>query len=156
MGTNYYIDIPRKRRLAKKNLKSLIDEDKFDELRDEVNKVLTESYIHLGKKSYGWKFLFDANDCKYYDLTKKGINKFIRENKAIIKNEYGEVIPFDEFWNEIVKVDGWDAEKYHDDTGEPSSYICSMFDPIFEKYKPNMYGEFYSDGFRFTVHTDFS
>lgn len=94
MGTNYYARIiPSKER--KEHLKKLIDEDKFDEIQDEVSQMYgsaTEyndgAEIHLGKRSGGWKFLFNPNFEKYYPLTKEGLMNFLKRDDVIIYSEY--------------------------------------------------------------------
>ena len=94
MGTNYYARIiPSKER--KENLKKLIDEDKFGEIQDEVNQMYGSATkynngaeIHLGKRSAGWKFLFNPNFEKYYPLTKEGLMNFLKRDDVIIYSEY--------------------------------------------------------------------
>ena len=94
MGTNYYARIiPSKER--KEHLKQLIDENKFNEIQDEVNQMYGSSTeyndgaeIHLGKRSAGWKFLFNPNFEKYYPLTKEGLMNFLKRNDVIIYSEY--------------------------------------------------------------------
>ena len=76
MGTNYYARIiPSKARKSK--LKQAIDEDRFDLIKELYNEMYSESnkyeegsVIHLGKRSAGWKFLFNPNYERYYKLTK--------------------------------------------------------------------------------------
>lgn len=159
MGTNFYAVIPVKKR-DKEKAKKLIDENKFKEAADFLEDMTKE--IHLGKRSAGWKFLFNANLGKYYELTREGINKFFAKNNVIIKDEYGSKYTADEFWESELKgiLDkGYDLESYYN---EHQSEICSYFDysqitpPELKKYKPNKYGEFYSDGLRFTIAEDFS
>ena len=95
MGTNYYARIiPSKSR--KEHLKRLIDEDRFSLIKQEVQKMYGESdeyteeagEIHLGKRSSGWKFLFNPNYEKYYKLTKEGLSEFLHREDVIIYNEY--------------------------------------------------------------------
>lgn len=57
--------------------------------------------IHLGKRSYGWQFLWQDNP-KYYDDNLESIKKFLSREDVIIFNEYDERFTFDEFFdNEI-------------------------------------------------------
>ena len=94
MGTNYYARIiPSKER--KEHLKQLIDENKFDEIQEEVNLMYGSdtqysngAVIHLGKRSAGWKFLFNPNFEKYYPLTKEGLMNFLKRDDVIIYSEY--------------------------------------------------------------------
>ena len=87
MGTNYYARIlPTKER--KEKLKKLIDEDKLDEIANLYQELYVDSEIHLGKRSAGWKFLFNPNYEKYYPLTKEGLLNFLKQDNIIIYNEY--------------------------------------------------------------------
>ena len=146
MGTNYYARIiPTKER--KDKLKSLIDEDKFDEIKALVNKTYSspeydydeKAYvggeIHLGKRSGGWKFLWNPNYykvlkghmewedieggkrghwvddgfevAKFYDLTKESIKKFIDREDIVIYDEYGDKQDKEEFWKMALNWVTW-------------------------------------------------
>lgn len=87
MGTNYYARIiPTKER--KDKLKKLIDEDKFFDIELQFEELYKNAEIHLGKRSSGWKFLFNPNYEKYYPLTRKGLMNFLKQDNIIIYNEY--------------------------------------------------------------------
>lgn len=96
MGTNYYARIiPSKKR--KDYLKKLINEDKFIEIDNELesmygrysdDKTSEASEIHLGKRSAGWKFLFNPNYEKYYPLTREGLMNFLKREDVVIYSEY--------------------------------------------------------------------
>lgn len=94
MGTNYYARIlPSHSR--KKKLKRFIDENNWDKIQDMVQLMYgrsteyeTGAEIHLGKRSAGWKFLFNANDEKYYDLNRESLFKFLNKKNVIIYDEY--------------------------------------------------------------------
>lgn len=155
MGTNFYAKIPVKAR-DKERAKKLIDDNKFQEATELLNEFTKE--IHLGKRSAGWKFLFNANDLEYYEPTREGINKFFSDKHVIIENEYGEKFTAEEFWDEIGDFldKGYDIETYYRDHPEYySGYYGRYPEEIYQKYKPNKYGEFYSDGLRFTMTRDF-
>lgn len=69
--------------------------------------------VHLGKRSGGWKFLWNWNDEKYYK-TKDDLLKFIRSGKIV--NEYGEQLDPEEFIQmalEWGQPDGWDSDSYY-------------------------------------------
>lgn len=135
MGTNFYARIipTRKRKDA---LKELIDlSTDFRKIRDEVAATYGETNeynweggeIHLGKRSGGWKFLWNPNQWKvnegsydtkqqkyidnwvvkkYYDLTKESILKFLLRPDVELYDEYGEKFEDKEAWfNEIVARD---------------------------------------------------
>lgn len=95
MGTNFYARIiPSKSR--KEKLKKLIDENYFDDIQSEVANMYGSSdewsknhgEIHLGKRSGGWKFLFNPNYERYYPLTKEGLMNFLKRDDVIIYTEY--------------------------------------------------------------------
>jgi hypothetical protein len=50
--------------------------------------------IHIGKRSSGWKFLWNFNDNKHYS-NKEGLLKFIRSGRIV--DEYGELQDTEEF-----------------------------------------------------------
>lgn len=152
MGTNYYAHIiPTAKR--KEEIKKSIDNNDFKEIQSLVNKTYSSPQydfeehtylggkIHLGKRSCGWKFLWNPNwyklrkghieytdngngsksghwvddgydVFKYYDLTKKSIKTFIDREDVEIYDEYNEKQDKEEFW-EMVK--NWGYEK--DDKG---------------------------------------
>lgn len=70
-------------------------------LNEEMNRLDSSNCIHIGKRSSGWKFLFNHNDWKYYDFTRESIDKFLRSCYEI-KNEYDEILTVDRFWKEYV------------------------------------------------------
>ena len=139
MGTNYYARIlPSKKR--KDEIKKAIDDNDFNKIKNLIEKTYgspcmdyddTTTYcggeIHLGKRSAGWKFLWnpnwykipkghmekEANEnggyrlhwvddgydiFKYYDLTKKSIKAFIDREDVEIYNEYDEKQDKEEFY----------------------------------------------------------
>ena len=94
MGTNYYARILPTLE-EKENLKKLIDSDNFYTIEKEVQRLYGESTeydkgaeIHLGKRSGGWKFLFNPNYERYYKLTKEGLKEFLNKPNVIIYSEY--------------------------------------------------------------------
>ena len=94
MGTNYYARILPTLE-EKENLKKLIDSDDFYAIEKEVQRLYGESTeydkgaeIHLGKRSGGWKFLFNPNYERYYPLTKEGLINFLKRDDVIIYTEY--------------------------------------------------------------------
>ena len=58
------------------------------------DKFRADTYVHLGKSSAGWKFLWNFHDNKYY-FDKDSLFEFIRDGRVI--NEYGQLIPNEEF-----------------------------------------------------------
>ena len=108
MGTNFYAVLPVKKRTTNK-LRELADKldagqnvDIEGEMYD-INQDLKCHEVHLGKRSCGWTFLWDANDLKYYEPTLASIKKFIDDNHAKIIDEYGEEFTWDQFINDEIK-----------------------------------------------------
>ena len=148
MGTNYYARIlPSKER--KKEIKKAIDDNDFNKIKQLIDKTYGRPYydisensfsggeIHLGKRSCGWKFLWNPNwykmskghldekvhnngeksfrwTCdgydifKYYDLTKDSIKEFIYREDVEIYDEYGEKQDKEEFYEMAIN---WGYDK---------------------------------------------
>ncbi len=108
------------------------------------SEFLEDTRIHLGKRSMGWKFLWNWNDEKFYK-TKDDLFKFIRSGRVV--NEYGEVINQEEFIRMALdwgKEDGWDLNTYYEEKG--GGYA-------FGREKDH---ERYVDDLRVSTCTDFS
>lgn len=54
--------------------------------------------IHIGKRSAGWRFLFNHNDWKYY-TTIEELKEFLKECE--ITTEYGTTESFEDFWENV-------------------------------------------------------
>ena len=177
MGSNYYARIiPSKER--KKQIKKAIDKNDFDEIKRLVNITYSspeydyeEGYtggeIHLGKRSGGWKFLWNPNHYKiikghteweefpggrsghwvddgydvfkYYDLTKKSIKEFIFRKDIQIYDEYGEKQNKRKFWNMALN---WGYEK--DDNGSDGETYEKWEMEQNPSYTPRNYANEYS------------
>jgi hypothetical protein len=108
------------------------------------SEFLEGTSIHLGKRSGGWKFLWNWNNGKYYK-TKEELFEFIRDGRVV--DEYGQQIDVEEFITMAVdwgKEDGWDSETYHKEHPEHRTHWSS------EKH------EEYIDGLRVSTSVDFS
>lgn len=160
MSTNYYARVlPSHER--KKELFDAVEANDFPL----INRLTKEMYgtiekdwdtneiiggvVHLGKRSCGWKFLWNPNvfvvrhghmedvngTRKYisepdtalytYPLTKKGLKNFIDRDDILIYDEYDELQDKEEFWNMALTWgyekddEGWDAASYE---GKYTSY----------------------------------
>ena len=138
MGTNYYARIlPSKKR--KDEIKKAIDDNDFNKVNQLIDKTygipiydfiegnFSAGEVHLGKRSAGWKFLWNPNwykmakghteekvndngsktirwvddgydVFKFYDLTKESIKAFIDREDVEIYNEYDEKQDKEEFY----------------------------------------------------------
>jgi hypothetical protein len=114
---------------------------------DEISlwyEFLEGTNIHLGKRSGGWKFIWNWNNGKYYK-TKEELFEFIRDGRVV--DEYGQQIDVEEFITMALdwgKEDGWDSETYYKEHPERITPWSS------EKH------EEYIDGLRVSTCTDFS
>lgn len=97
MGTNFYAmiipkeeDIKRIHRIIDGYLTGNTLEIDDDILKDAVQK------IHLGKRSSGWQFLWQANP-KYYQDNLESIKEFLSRDYVIIYNEYEERFTLEKF-----------------------------------------------------------
>jgi hypothetical protein len=160
MGTNYY-KIPsveemeeRKERLLKEinnisldtmsisnNFRTAIKMDDYNQGTNPWERFTDGVEVHLGKKSIGWKFIWNFHHNKYY-YDKESLFEFISTGRII--NEYGEEIDINQFkeisleWNK----DGYDAEKY----SQEHKVYYNNYD-CYEKY---------IDGLRVSTSTEFS
>lgn len=189
MGTNYYARIiPSKARKSK--LKQAIDEDRFDLIKELYNEMYSESnkyeegsVIHLGKRSAGWKFLFNPNYERYYKLTKKSLMEFLSRPDIIIYSEYCDINnnkysndpdKNNSLWTPQQFMDmathwgydnnAWDGESYEKwelDKNPNYQGYERYGDRCNEKiwkekgYNPSYYN-FYSDGLRWSTCCEFS
>lgn len=199
MGTNYYARIiPTKKR--KQELIEAIENDDFDKVKSIViemydsvdlhyidgDAMLAGGEVHLGKRSSGWKFLWNPNirfkpnmvfqdkngtrnivqdgykTYKLYELTKQGIKSFIDREDVLIYDEYGELQDKDEFFEMALTwgfPDGIDGDEYADKYENARNHYETEYTKFLEKkgFTLNKYRtDFYSDGIRFATYTDFS
>ena len=165
MGTNYY-RIPsieeieeRKEILVKQvsNLdlsvssisRSFRTPRKMDTWDEGVNvweRFTDNILIHLGKRSSGWKFLWNFHDNRYY-TNKEELFGFIRSGRVI--NEYGEEIPVEEFIQMALdwgQPDGYDTQTYYEKNPKDRSSWMEW----------TKYADLSIDGLRVSSSTDFS
>lgn len=160
MGTNFYRIPPHKEMVEKrerlmKTFKEIeltteniergfhiIPTDDRWEYDSPWTEFIEGTKIHLGKRSSGWKFLWNFNKDKYYK-GKESLLEFIRSGRIV--DEYSEELDVEEFidmslsWGED---GGWDLEAYYK---ENPTQISSYGKP-----------ERYVDGLRISDSVDFS
>lgn len=109
MGTNYYLRrIPTKEEIAQCH--KLVDEQKFeyiDIMNDKYGMPYLETVlgkiiekIHIGKKSCGWRFLFQIHNDLYSKNIQSCIDFLKRQTETGMWrfiDEYGEEISIDDF-----------------------------------------------------------
>ena len=150
MGTNFFC-VEKISRKQRSKIKSLLREyiglvDKVDtacdfhELHSKYNKMISDiipERVHLGKRSYGWQFLWDFHDGRYFKANLESIKKFLKDK--IIFDENKEVFSLDQFLNEEI------ADYLYNTDGK-------LYDCV--ELLPSYY--FISDGLRFSKSENFS
>lgn len=168
MGTNFYARIIPK----EEDKQKLIDFIKYNhfnviesfasELYGERNEYTRRgNVIHLGKRSGGWKFLWNSNVIRYvegyldennhyvpvykydyvYPLTKQGITDFCNREDVIITDEYGEQYAPKDFlemafsWGQ---PDGYTGKTYEESHKGESGYKNYYWS---EKYQRGMHSK---------------
>lgn len=181
MSTNFYARIIPTAD-EKQELIDAINSDDFklvEELTQKIYGSRTEyngdgRNIHLGKRSCGWKFLWNPNvvrvwnseECDYqwdyvYPLTKQGIIDFVMRDDVIISDEYNEVLDPEEFLDMAFNwcIDGLDGKEYHTNPKYDAPHYYRNYEDD-QKWKDLGYEveyyDFYSDGLRFSTSVDFS
>ena len=153
MGTNFYCrKINRKhRKMFSDDLNELsqyitynidnIELDLVEKVKEfiESNSDLEEE-IHLGKRSYGWQFLWDYHNGKYFKPNLESIKNFLSQDNIAIYNEYGEHFTVDQLFNDELNNSLY-KDSTHDDgmNGGYSEYYFKS-----------------EDGLRFSKFEDFS
>lgn len=129
MGTNFYRIVTeeemseRKERLIKcindmelspSNIESefsFIEKGEWDRISP-WDEFLNEMKVHLGKRSSGWKFIWNFNKNKYYS-NKEELLKFIRSGRVV--DEYGDLIDNEEFIKDALEWGEKDGYVYNED-----------------------------------------
>lgn len=138
MGTNFYARIIPAIEKQEELIKAIQDND-FDKIKTLVSTMycsididyntdkIIGGEVHLGKRSGGWKFLWNPNiytrrkykkeddrliHCGYvgnylYPLTKEGIKSFIDREDVVIYDEYGEKQDKEEFFEMAINWTTW-------------------------------------------------
>ena len=150
MGTNFYCrKIDKKHRnMFSKDLSALneyillnINNPKIN-LLEEVNKFISdycdfEKEIHLGKRSYGWQFLWDYHNGKYFNPNLDSIKEFLSQDDIIIYDEYENFYEVEQLFNDELS-DCLYKDAIHDDGmgGEYSKYFFKSEDGLrFSKFE---------------------
>lgn len=151
MGTNYYA-VRKATEEQKEKVITLIKDNNFEIANNELQELIKNTKVHLGKSSYGWKFVFNHNNKKFYELNRKSIIDFLNQDNIRIEDEYGNEIYLSAFWKMVKeKENGLDNEQYY------KKYCIEPFtvsNTEFEEYSPS-YNQFYSDGLLFELSDEF-
>lgn len=145
MGINYYVS----KKMSYDKKRQAIRYIKNDEIGGLIDMINSIDRIHIGKYSHGWQFLFNANERRYYDLTRESIDNFIRDENYRFENEYGEIVDPDKFWEMVDETaDGLNGIRY-DAEREPEARERNLH---FFRTAPY---EFYENNLRFSTTTEF-
>lgn len=148
---NFYVKVKLTSK-QKDEIRHYLLEDRYDIIRALLDEAKD---IHIGKSSYGWKFLWDINNFKYFGKSKKEMFDWLKD-KDIIDEEDG-YYTFEQFLNRIRITDGDDIESYHkNDLNSHQDFYNIPIEFPTEGLAVNRYGEFYLDDCRCTCHTNFS
>lgn len=128
-----------------------------------ISEHLSESKIHLGKRSGGWQFLWNHNNFKWYGITLESIIEFLRTTRGVIVNEYGDEFTLKQFIEEEIGDAMYhDTERYINSTDyhrqNPNAFRFSTpreitFDGV--RYT-SAYGDYNIGDIRFSTSTEFS
>lgn len=161
MGTNFYCKrIPKQEQLN--SIAKLVVSKQIDEAIDKLNEV--NEKIHICKCSCGWQVGFDHNNGEYYEPTRKSLEEFLSQPGMVIIDEYNNEYSYDEFWKEIDEHNAnprniWNSKKFTQEItiSDNSSYIClSDIRKVKELFDiDTAYNDFYNDGLRWIVFSDF-
>jgi hypothetical protein len=160
MGTNFYCKhIPTEEEYNK--MQEALTNQQLDKLEELLNEAKKE--YHIGKRSYGWQFLFaphiklrvgfenSGKAVSPWENTLASLKEYLSRPDVEIYDEYGRKFTPDEFWNEEV------GESLYND---PEHYING--EQYYEKYPEEKRYSFLSDteftteeGLRFSTDEDF-
>lgn len=165
MGTNFYMKrIPTEDDIQK--MSTLALEQKLVELQNYVTEMNNE--IHIGKRSCGWKFLFNHQDGEYFDPHhQESLKAWLDDPHYKIVDEYGDEYTFEQFWKMIIDWNSnphnnWDDAAYAKHEREQSRWFnistCNVEEAerIFRRFgvRP-LYHDFWLDGLRYSTSTEF-
>ena len=117
MGTNVYFYRKLDQEILDEIRNDIAQIDNLRDLKRYVNNLFYQDYneIHVGKRSYGWEFVFSEDIfklCGENQISEKSIKDFLSTGELV--TEYGEHISVEEFWNDYVDVckGGYTNETY--------------------------------------------
>lgn len=74
--------------------------------------------IHIGKRSAGWRFLFNHNNWQYYNNVAE-MKEWLKDYQLF--SQYREDLSFDEFWDDVEQRQ--QTQKQHSGSYDPRWYI---------------------------------
>lgn len=165
MGTNFYMKrIPTEDDIQK--IGELSTQRLFDELQNYLAEMNEE--IHIGKRSRGWKFLFNHQNGEYFDPRhQESLKAWLDDPHYKIIDEYGEEYTFEQFWQMIRDWDAnprnkWDSTSYNEYERSRGNYYDTTCSRDIANRIHGMFGvrplyyDFWLDGLRYSTSTEFS
>lgn len=150
MGTNFYYKIPIQKRTVKELREMITEDPDYDNIRECLDELEKNHNIHLGKRSYGWQFLWDFHNGKFYGANLRSIKNFLETGGGYIINEYGEKFTIEQFFGDEIK-DCLYKDKSHCDAY--SYHAAHPEEPLYYTISDH---EFSNDNLRFSKDEDFS
>lgn len=167
MGTNFYL-LKKLSSEKKKEAIKAVEEDNYDAARE----ILSDNGLstHIGKRSSGWRFLWNANDFIYFKPNAESLKEWLKSGDII--DEYGRKYTYEQFINEeigefldenLLHLKTY-YEKERSREEYYSRYPLAKIDSYGRKFNvsPDLFGEFDIPGgsisshkLRFTMCTEF-
>ena len=101
------------------------------------NRPSTKEPIHIGKSSWGWRFLFEYQDESWneppviwrnYEEVKEWLHKYtVDSNEFVIMNEYDEIVPYDEFLDLVEQKQKEPLHDIHEDVVDGYRFTKGWF-----------------------------
>lgn len=105
MCTNFYYKVLPKKEDIKRlhtlmdNLEKFID---YDDIKETIDIMESESIVHLSKRSCGWQFIWDYHYGNIYEDNLNSIKEFLNNSNGVIEDEHGSRFTIDEFFNDEI------------------------------------------------------
>lgn len=159
MGTNFYAHIKPSKEQHEEMVK-LLNQKQYEQLKEMINDVMVK--YHIGKRSYGWQFLFSPHKSKNaweqempWENTLQSIKDFLAREDVEICDEYGTQFTPEQFWDEEIGDSLYnDPEKYIN----VKQYYESGTDGLEHAWwvKPEDHEFITKEGLRFSTTPEFS
>lgn len=160
MGTSFYL----KQKLSEKDKQiaiGLIKSDEYNKVRE-----MLPNDIHIGRRSWGWRFHWDHNYFKFFKPSKESLIEWLKSGQIV--DDDGKEFTFDQFWNEQIAnslYKGCDMDSYVKEHPKEHSIYWDIQSrkrklieecPEIKNFEFSPLGELYIDNLRFSIFTDFS
>ena len=162
MGTNYYF----------RHCEKLIQISYLKKLKTIGSEPYSDDWIHLGKKSMGWRFCWNPNVgvkkrgakiivTYIYPLSRKGIEAFILQDKIEIFDEYGGWVDKKDFLEMAFSEEGVTGDTYAGLESGPLTMFSQQerqkdWKRLGYSFKNDYSYDFEVDGLIFSTTTEFS